>query len=110
MLLLRNRCCPKLAVAAVKGIGFGKAGVGPGEESGGCHRVWVRDGGGVNERVSGDGQETAGSRAGRMAGGMDVRKRTKDYNWACIWSWVNRVSFHKGTIGGGTGRKRRVLC
>lgn len=96
----------------MKGRGFGEAGLGAGEESGGCHSVWMRDGGGVDKRISGDGsQETAGSGAGRMAGGMDMGKRTKNYNWACIWSWVNRVFFHKmGMIGGGTGRKRRVLC
>lgn len=57
------------------------------------------------------GQETAGSGAGRMAGGRDMGKGTKDYNWSRLRSWVNRVSFHnKGIIGGGKGRKRRVLC
>lgn len=36
-------------------------------------------------------QEAAGSRAGKMAGGMDVGKGTKDDNWACVWSWVDGV-------------------
>lgn len=65
MPLLRNWCCPKLTVAAVKGGGFGEAGVGAEEESRSCPSVWVRDGGGGDKRPRGDGSGDGWKRGGQ---------------------------------------------
>lgn len=53
--LLRNGCCPKVILAAVKGIDYREVRVEAGEQSGGCASVWVRDDGGVDQRESDDG-------------------------------------------------------